>query len=123
VRDVVVGDLALPAKTSFVVLVRPPTLDPARFDAPDQFRPERWLDASPGQRGPHDARVHMPFGTGPRICPGRALAMLEIRVLLATIASSFDLERAGKPEDVRELFEVTMAPRGLRARVRRRSAS
>jgi cytochrome P450 len=105
------------------VLVRPPTVDPARFDAPDEFRPERWLEAPPGQRGPHDARVHMPFGTGPRICPGRALAMLEIRILLATIASCFDLERAGKPEDVRELFEVTLAPRGLRARVRRRAAS
>jgi cytochrome P450/nitrite reductase/ring-hydroxylating ferredoxin subunit len=118
-RDLVVGDLALPAKTSFMVLVRPPVLDPQRFDAPDEFRPQRWLD---GDQAAHDARVHMPFGTGPRICPGRALALLEIRVLVATIFSGFELERVGASEDVREIFAVTLAPRGLKVRVHRRAA-
>jgi len=103
-----------------VVLVRPPVLDPRRFDAPEEFRPQRWLD---GDKATHDARVHMPFGTGPRICPGRALAMLEIRVLVATIFSSFELERVGAADDVREIFAVTLAPRGLKVRVHRRTAA
>lgn len=119
-RDLVVGDLALPAKTSFMVLVRPPVLDPERFDAPLEFHPGRWLD---GGKVTHEARVHMPFGTGPRICPGRALALLEIRVLVAAIFSSFELERVGREQDVREIFAVTLAPRGLKARVRRRAAA
>ena len=119
-RDLVVGDLALPAKTAFMVLVRPPVLDPQRFDAPNDFRPERWLD---GDKATHDARVHMPFGTGPRICPGRALALLEIRVLVATIFAGFELERVGAAEDVREIFAVTLAPRGLKVRVHRRAAA
>jgi cytochrome P450/nitrite reductase/ring-hydroxylating ferredoxin subunit len=117
-RDLVVGDLALPAKTSFMVLVRPPVLDPKRFDAPAEFRPQRWLG---GDEATHDARVHMPFGTGPRICPGRGLALLEIRVLVATIFAGFELERVGAPDDVQEIFAVTLAPRGLKVRVHRRT--
>ncbi|HET9624590.1 MAG TPA: cytochrome P450 [Kofleriaceae bacterium] len=122
-RDVVIGDVAIPARTAVMVLVRPPVLDPARFAAPHEFRPERWLDGGPtADNVAHDARVHMPFGTGPRICPGRGLALLEIRVLASTIFSSFELERVGSADDVRELFAVTLAPQGLKVRVHRRAS-
>jgi cytochrome P450 len=120
-RDVVIGDVMLPKGTSFISLIRPPVLDAQRFDAPNEFRPERWLDGY--KTTPHDARVHVPFGTGPRICPGRGLATLEIRALVATIFSSFELERVGAERDVEEIFAVTLAPRGLRVKVRRRTAA
>ena len=62
----------------------------------------------------------LPFGSGPRICPGRALAMLEMRVVLATLYASFDVERVGAKEAVRERYSFTVGPEGLRVRLRRR---
>jgi cytochrome P450 len=64
----------------------------------------------------------MPFGSGPRLCPGRSLALLEMRVALATLARGFEPERVGHRRDVSERFAFTMGPRGLRVRLRPRPA-
>src|SRR5262249_12526589 len=84
------GDVEVPARTVVVVLTRPPVRDPARFHDPQAFRPERWLPAAPGAPapGPHDASVNIPFGSGPRICPGRTLALLEMKVVIALLYKS-----------------------------------
>ena len=117
-RDVVVGDVAVPTGTTILILPRPPVLDAARFEDPHLFVPDRWI---PGQRtGAHDVAAHIPFGTGPRICPGRSLAILEMRVVLASLYRSFDVERVGDVADVKEVLAFTMMPVGLRVRLRRR---
>jgi cytochrome P450/nitrite reductase/ring-hydroxylating ferredoxin subunit len=119
-EDVVVGGVRVPKGTIIVTVARMSTLDPARFDAPLAFTPERWID--PGGAGKaHDASVHIPFGSGPRICPGRTLALLEMRVLLASVYKNFDVERAGASADVREHLSFALTPVGLRTRVRRRT--
>jgi cytochrome P450 len=119
VVDVVVGDVAVPKGTTVVTLLRPATRDAARFHAPGDFAPERWINAGADGKA-HDASVHVPFGSGPRICPGRSLALLEIRVALAAIYKSFHVERVGASADVREHLAFTMSAAGLRVRVRRR---
>ncbi len=63
----------------------------------------------------------MPFGSGPRLCPGRTLALLELRVALATLSRSFTLERVGERAAVEERFAFTMYPRKLRVRLRHRA--
>lgn len=110
--DTTLGDLEIPAQTPMLVLTRPAVLDPARFDEPATFRPERWIEAN-AERA-HDPSVHVPFGSGPRICPGRSLALLEMNVVLALVYKSFDVARRGAPGDVRELFSFTMEPVNLR---------
>jgi cytochrome P450/nitrite reductase/ring-hydroxylating ferredoxin subunit len=119
-RDVVIGDVAIPRHTRLGVLTRIPVLDPARFESPERFSPERWLEGAANGRA-HDPSSVIPFGSGPRICPGRALALLEMRVVLATLYRSFEIERVGDSADVRELAAFTIAPVGLRARVRART--
>jgi cytochrome P450 len=49
------------------------------FSEPERFQPERWA-AAPH----HDA--FLPFGAGPRRCPGVGFAMLELTLVVATIA-------------------------------------
>jgi cytochrome P450/nitrite reductase/ring-hydroxylating ferredoxin subunit len=118
-EDVAIGDVAVPKGTTIIALARIATRDAARFDSPLQFAPERWIRGeAAGQT--HDASVHIPFGSGPRMCPGRALALLEMRVVLAAVYKSFDIERVGASSDVREEAAFTMAPAGLRVRLRRR---
>ena len=49
----------------------------------------------------------------PRLCPGRTLALLEMKVVLAALYRNFDVERVGESAGVREKFAFTMSPIGL----------
>lgn len=57
-------------------------------DNADTFNPERFIT---GGRSANDITFQS-FGAGPRICIGRRLAMLEIKVVLAKILLEFKLE-------------------------------
>jgi cytochrome P450 len=115
------GDLELEVGQRLCLLMRPPAVSAAHFGDPRAFRPERWLE--PGSHGAHDPGAHMPFGSGPRLCPGRSLALLEMRVALATLFHAFEVERIGPRDQVGERFAFTMAPRGLRVRLHRRAGA
>jgi cytochrome P450 len=62
--------------------------DARYFEAPDEFRPERWLN---GGRPKLSAGAYFPFGDGPRRCIGQGFAMLEAALVAATIAQRFRL--------------------------------
>jgi cytochrome P450/nitrite reductase/ring-hydroxylating ferredoxin subunit len=117
--DTTLADVEIPSGTNILVLTRPAVRDPANFADPEAFRPERWLQQD---AGPHEPSVHVPFGSGPRICPGRSLAMLVMKVALSMLYRNFHVHRHGKPEDVREIFAFTMGPGGLEVHLRRRAA-
>jgi cytochrome P450 len=87
------------------------------YPDPFSFRPERWLDRKPG------TYEWIPFGGGIRRCLGAALAMAEMRVVLAAMARRLDLE-ADDPAPERALHRnVTMIPaRGGRVVLRSRRA-
>ena len=114
--DTSVGDVEIPKGTTITLLIRPPALDASNFGAPDEFRPARWVDPS-ATDGAHDPGAHQPFGSGPRICPGRNLALLEMKLVLAMLYRSFDVERVGSAADVKEVFSFTMMPKGLTVRM------
>ena len=118
--ETVVGDLLVPAGTGVFVLSRPAACDPDRFVEPHAFRPRRWLGAHVGA---HDVSAHIPFGSGPRICPGRTLALLEMKLVLSMLYRNFSVERVGGADGVRENFAFTMSPVGLKVRLRRRSSA
>jgi cytochrome P450 len=109
--------LKLPAGTPVAVLTRPAVLEATNFEDPHAFRPERWLDAPTGA---HEPSAHIPFGSGPRLCPGRTLALLEMKVVLGALYKRFEVERHGRAEAVREGFAFTMYPKGLEVRLRPR---
>jgi cytochrome P450 len=115
--DTVVGDLAIPKGVELALLTRPPAIEPANFHEPEAFSPERWLASG---EGAHNVGAHMPFGSGPRICPGRSLALVEMNTVLSMLYKNFEIERVGARDDVSEEFGFTMSPLGLKVRMRRR---
>jgi cytochrome P450 len=67
-------------------------------DDADTFNPDRWLQGKNESTEQFEARsrrmkdtVDFVFGGGGRICMGRYLAMLEIKKLIATLYSLFDV--------------------------------
>jgi cytochrome P450 len=84
------------------------------FDAPEEFRPERWLDGL-AKRLPRFA--YFPFGGGPALCIGQQFAMLKATLVLSTIAQRWRLEL--EPNQRVELHpSLTLRPKhGLRMRL------
>lgn len=120
-EDLELGDLAVRAGQSLMVLTRQGAMDPAVFPQPQRFDPERWSDPARIVAVQKEGRF-VPFGSGPRICPGRALALVELRLVLSMLAKGFDLERVGASDQVEEVNGFTMSPRGLRVVLRPRAA-
>ena len=59
------------------------------------FRPERMLDA-----GIPNAYKYPVFNAGPRVCLGRQMALLEIKVAVWALLPHFDFEHQGPPKPV-----------------------
>jgi cytochrome P450 len=81
--------------------------DPRWYDAPEEFRPERWEDDLL-KRLPRFA--YFPFGGGPRQCIGNTFAVMEATLLLATIAQKYRLRLAANHRVV-PLASITLRPR------------
>jgi cytochrome P450 len=113
-----VGEVEIGPKTPVAALMRPAGLDPALFPDPLGFRPERWIGGDAEQLKAAQ-RVLMPFGGGPRFCPGRYLALLEIRMVASMLARNFTLHRCAG--EVRERYNLSMMPVGLRIRLEARA--
>ena len=124
-HDGAVGDVAIQAGTLVFCLTRRDSVADIHVPQASQFQPERWLPGATGAAAQMSAsarRTSMPFGAGPRICPGRYLALLEIKVAIATLLSQFDLQAVDTPDGQppAERLAFTMTPVGLRLRLRQR---
>jgi cytochrome P450 len=96
---------------TLIMLTRPTGLDVARFPDPLVFRPERWLGEA-AESADDTRRTLFPFGGGPRYCPGRYLAMVEIKMVIAMVLGNFRI--APDPAArVEEHFTFTMGPSSL----------
>jgi len=67
---------------------------PRYFDQPETYNPDRWQNDL-AKRLP--AYAYFPFGGGPRLCLGYAYSMVELVLLLATMAQKFRLTLAPEP--------------------------
>jgi len=122
-EDVEIGGVAVPKGTALFLLTLHGPLQESHFGAADRFRPERWLNAEPAAGCPHNAKAFVPFGAGPRFCPGRQLAMLEIKMVMAMLCAAFEVAKAEPTQSVEEIFSFTMMPQNLFVRFKRRPAA
>jgi cytochrome P450 len=122
-RDTVVQGVRVPQGTAIWCLMRGDSVSERHFAEPQAFRPERWLaGAGPTSTASAAKRVSMPFGAGPRVCPGRYLALLEIKMAMAMLLTHFDIAAVDTPDggEAAEHMAFTMMPVGLRMRLRHR---
>lgn len=91
--------------------------NPALWEAPDEFRPERFSEAAVAGRHKY---AYLPFGAGPRLCIGAQFALQEIPLALAALVRRYRLE-AIPGETVVPTGLLTLKPYpGVRVRLRDR---
>jgi cytochrome P450 len=119
-HDTTIGDIRVPAGTIVWMVFRHDTMDERFFPDAQAFDPRRWLAGAHGAESAK--RVAMPFGAGPRICPGRYLAQLEIKMAMAMLLGQFEIESvsAAGSGDPEEHQAFTMGPLGLHMRLHQR---
>jgi len=117
-RDTTIADIRVPARTVVLCLMRRDSVDDRYFQNAAAFEPARWL----GEAGAAK-RIAMPFGSGPRICPGRYLALLEIKLAMTMLLGTFEIIAVDTPDggEALEVMHFTMNPVGLRMRLRERT--
>jgi cytochrome P450 len=128
-QDLVLEGIFVPRGTMLMCVMRVDPVDPRIVADAKAFRPQRWCDArTPSPQPGGDAsrsllKSSMPFGAGPRMCPGRYLAMLEMKMILATIARNFELVDVGTRDgrEPAERLAFSMFPVGLRLIVKPRA--
>jgi cytochrome P450 len=114
-RPVLINGCYLPAGQTLAPCIHLLHRNADLYDDPEEFKPERFLEARP------EPREWIPFGGGIRRCLGAAFANLEMRVAIPEILQTVRVE-AGSPEPERYRREaVTIVPRhGTRVTVANR---
>jgi len=115
--DVEVGGYRIPEGTIVTLPQFRLHVDARFWDAPDEFRPERWTDEMEAELPDY---AYFPFGGGPRHCIGMRFAMTELKHLVPTIAQRVDFDLLSDPEPERQA-SVTLRPADpVEMRVRKR---
>lgn len=83
-----IGGYSFKKGTVFNVMIYFLHHDARWFPNPEQFDPERF---SPENEASIPKYAYIPFADGPRVCIGNMFAQMEAALLLATIASRFEL--------------------------------
>jgi cytochrome P450 len=114
VADTSVEDVFVPKGTTVWCVLRHDSVDEKYFQNSRQFVPERWLEPT------NNKHVSMPFGSGPRTCPGRYLAVLEIKIAVAMVLARYVVEAVDTSDgnEAKELMGFVMSPVGLRMRLK-----
>ncbi|KAG1334334.1 cytochrome P450 71A1 [Cocos nucifera] len=99
-EDCTIAGYDIPAGTRVLVNMWTIERDPAIWDAPDEFRPERFIGRNIDIKG-QDYEL-LPFGSGRRMCPGYALGLKVIQVSLANLLHGFawKLQQGMKVEEL-----------------------
>ncbi len=117
-RDQVVEGYRLPAGVMVMVLLAASGLQELAFRDADRFMPQRWLSLSDGDQKRFASEL-MPFGYGPRLCPGRQLSFVEMKVALIELLRRFRFRRTAGHE-VTESMAFTVVPTNLRVDIDQR---
>ncbi len=106
-EDTEIGGYTVPKDAEVMVWIYLTQRDPRWFPAPDAFRPDRF---EPGAEAQLPRSAYLPFGAGPRACIGKSFAMMEAKILLATLARKFRFELA-PGHKLQMKPQITLTPR------------
>ncbi len=119
-QDVQIRDILVPKGTPVLALNGYVGTQEVNFAQAREFRPERWLDVTNDNTEAHNTRAFMPFGAGPRFCPGSKLAMLQIKMVTAMLCRDFEVARPKDAQPLEDIYNFTVGPTHVFATLRPR---
>ncbi|EXC35683.1 Cytochrome P450 78A4 [Morus notabilis] len=105
VHDVHIDKVFIPAGTTAMVNMWAITHDPSVWKDPWAFKPDRFIEEEVTIMG-SDTRL-APFGSGRRVCPGKALGLATVHVWLARLLHQYTWLPA-QPVDLSECLRLSM---------------
>jgi len=117
IEDVRIGGYVVPRGSLLSVNTYALHRDRRFFDDPERFDPGRF-SAGWEERIPRYA--FLPFGGGPRVCIGNGFAMMEARLILATVAQRWRLSVEPGQQIVPAQLVTVRPKHGIRMRVQKR---
>ena len=87
-KEIHLGEYLIPEKTDIDILVYQIHRNPAIWDNPSVFNPLRFQPQNMEKHGPYD---YIPFSAGSRNCIGQNFAMNEMKVVITTIVTHFQM--------------------------------
>ncbi|WOL11412.1 hypothetical protein Cni_G20174 [Canna indica] len=105
VRDVHVGKYFVPAGTTAMVNMWAITHDESNWKDPWAFLPDRFLEEDVSPLG-SDLRL-APFGSGRRVCPGRALGLATVHLWVARLLQQYRWT-AARPVNLSECLRLSL---------------
>ncbi|KAF4494282.1 aat family amino acid transporter [Fusarium agapanthi] len=117
-EDIDIAGIRIPKGTTVQLVPAMTQLNPEIW-GPDveTFNPDRWDRLSGDALSPYAMET---FSNGPRMCPGKALALLNMKVLLVGLIRDFKIESAGDEEvELRNPSLTLKSKRPLQFKVQR----
>ncbi|OPJ76346.1 cytochrome P450 2C5 [Patagioenas fasciata monilis] len=101
-QDIVFRGYTIPKGTAIIPVFSSVHTDPSQWENPKEFDPGHFLD----EKGEFRKReAFMPFSAGKRMCPGEALARIELFFFLTTLLQSFTFQLAVEYKET-DLFSL-----------------
>lgn len=107
-EDIVVEGHLFAKERKLLVQTRHASISDNYFSDGANFNPERWMSIEKCPHLKHELKAFIPFGGGPRYCPGRNLAITEIKMIIAMLCGNFKFNLTAEPSDIKEIMAFTM---------------
>lgn len=104
-------DVVLPKGLLNIIPVLGIHMDPQYYKDPEEFRPERF---EPKEVSNRPSCAYLPFGEGPRICPGLRFGMMQAKVGLVALLTNFKFSPTERTQEplVFDKLNGILAPKG-----------
>lgn len=106
-KSVELDNYSLPERSTIVFSHYMTHRDPAVFENPDKFDPDRWLTIKP------NSFEYLPFGAGAHACLGYTLSFLIMKTVLSTVLSRYRLTCMPDSDISRKVLVTLSAKNGI----------
>jgi cytochrome P450 len=103
--DIETAGYRIPAGTQILTLPYVIHRDPDFFDAPDQFRPDRFVGKPAFNRS-----AYLPFGLGPQACMGSQFATIESLMIITELIKQYEFVDCSEP-NLASTLGITLRPK------------